>query len=71
MSIGRAKKYNSVHSRGLARWTDENLLKLRAACIDQASWDDLNATFPGWGQGAILIGMRTLVARMYSPGVPQ
>lgn len=49
---------------GRLAWDTERLAKLKSMCASHASYDDLNAAFPGFGISTLLVGMRMIIAEM-------
>lgn len=58
------KRFRSSGHRdkSLSFWSDDMLTQLKALCQAYASWDDLNAAFPGAGMSRVLMAMRHLIA---------
>jgi hypothetical protein len=59
-----ATRYIGAHFKGRAVWTPEAYALLRELCAQRASWNDLEAAFPTWGQNTIMLGMRDLIYDM-------
>lgn len=48
--------------KSLSYWSEDMLVQLRTLCQAYASWDDLNAAFPGAGMSRVMMAMRHLIA---------
>jgi hypothetical protein len=70
MPGNRANKFLDAHFHRRSVWTPETLQTLYDLCARNASWDDLNAAFPGWGASTLLTGARTIIAELRGSRVP-
>jgi hypothetical protein len=64
MTGTKANRFLGAHFHGHCRWTPETLQVLYDLCARNASWDDINAAFPGWGASTILTGARHIIAEL-------
>ena len=64
MTESRSNRFLNAHFHARAVWTPETLATLYDLCARNASYDDLNAAFPGWGASTLLTGARTIIAEL-------
>lgn len=68
MPVSRPNRFLAAHFHARAVWTPETLQTLYDLCARNASWDDINAAFPGWGASTMLTGARTIIAELVRHG---
>lgn len=64
MPVSRSNRFLNAHFHARAVWTPETLQTLYDLCARDASYDDLNAAFPGWGASTLLTGTRTIITEL-------